>query len=208
MWSIWMTRNEVKHNGCVSSPNLMWLRICSYMQAFIDPGILTLDKYSLIFGGDLPLMKINTDASFVDLAEWAANGWIARDDKAVFVRVGRCTAHSSLMAEARAVLEALHWALREGWTRVWIESDSLLLVRALQSGDTTDILGGCWQTLLADIRRCIPNRISVVYEHVPREAYGAADWIAKSVRCNGDFILTDSCTLPALMEGILRLDAA
>lgn len=162
MWSIWMTRNEVKHNGCVSSPNLMWLRICSYMQAFIDPGILTLDKYCNPYIWRRPpphVLKINTDASFVDLAEWAATGWIARDDKAVFVMVGgtRCTAHSSLMAEARAVLEALHWALREGWTRVWIESDSLLLVRALQSGDTTDILGRSWQTLLADIRRCIPN---------------------------------------------------
>lgn len=81
-------------------------------------------------------LKINVDASLSQETDSYASGIVIRDDRGGFVegKVVRLQyVESSLDAETKGVLEALRWAVTKGLQNVCEETDSLLIVKALQS---------------------------------------------------------------------------
>ncbi|RLN18733.1 hypothetical protein C2845_PM02G18930 [Panicum miliaceum] len=93
----------------------------------------------------LDVWKINFDGAFLESEKTGAFGvlWLDHCGHAVLAGAGRLeTVKDVLSAEAQACLAALTTASDQGIQRISLESDSQVLVRALQSGEYDQALGG------------------------------------------------------------------
>lgn len=84
------------------------------------------------------LFPKNSDASFINENLLAGGAWLCRDEQGALVHAeGReFLAASALVAEAfvlplNIIRDAISYAITAGWTRVWVESDSKLLILSI-----------------------------------------------------------------------------
>ena len=87
----------------------------------------------------------------------------------------------ALCAEAHACVEALIAAADVGMQSIMLESDSLVLVKALQSTESDQALGGVLFREAKFLMSTLFNSASV--RHVPRSCNFAAHELAKLGRC-------------------------
>ncbi|KAJ9139642.1 hypothetical protein P3X46_030355 [Hevea brasiliensis] len=82
------------------------------------------------------LLKCNFNVAFAANHEFMGLGWIMRNLSGVFRAAKMKTVMGTVsftVAEALCFREALSWLKVRGWTKVQLESDSLLLVQAVSS---------------------------------------------------------------------------
>ena len=91
--------------------------------------------------------KINVDAAFSEKDLGGAWGFVVRDhhSRAVLAGAGRIAVVSdALCAEAHACIEALMVAANQGMQHVMVETDSQILVKALQTDEFDRARGVCY----------------------------------------------------------------
>ncbi|KAE8730484.1 hypothetical protein F3Y22_tig00002919pilonHSYRG00060 [Hibiscus syriacus] len=102
-----------------------------------------------------PAMKVNVDASYVSADRRAITGAIIRDHEGYGASRRICpSTPSAFAAEATTVLHGLCLAADLGFRSVWVESDTLAIVKILNSSlvDKSEI-GNRKSELLPGIRR-------------------------------------------------------
>lgn len=80
---------------------------------------------------------IVTDASWVSAADIAGIGVVIKVEHGQIIAAGcsRASASSEMAAESEAVLDGLHLAADKGLHSIWIRSDCLQVVKALNNYD-------------------------------------------------------------------------
>ncbi|KAJ0087757.1 hypothetical protein Patl1_33010 [Pistacia atlantica] len=122
-------------------------------------------------------IKVNTDGLSKGNPGLSACGGVFRSDSCDFlggfaVSLG---AHSAYYAELMAVFLAIHIAHSNGWRKLWLESDCLIVVRAIQSRklDPPTQLRKLWNDCLRKI-----DSMNIYCSHIYREGNRVADELA------------------------------
>ncbi|XP_013658105.2 uncharacterized protein LOC106362809 [Brassica napus] len=121
----------------------------------------------------------NTDAAWRKESSEAGLAWIFDSSTAPNVSNGckfQPGVASVLMAEGLAVREALSHALHTGISKIWLRSDSLSLINAINSiSKPMDLYG-----VLSDIERLSVSFEFCCFSFVAREENGPADSLSKA----------------------------
>lgn len=126
-----------------------------------------------------PLLTCNSDASWHSASTAADLGWVIAESHEGHILEGQQVAHcvwSPLMAEALALREMLAAASRLPPSNVWIRSDSLELIRAINSNTFPMELYG----VLKDIEFLSASFDFIFFSFVPRLCNSRADSLAKN----------------------------
>nr|KYP62205.1 hypothetical protein KK1_016730 [Cajanus cajan] len=118
-------------------------------------------------------IKCNTDGAFFTFSSLAACGIIFRDSRANLIGclVETVLAKSTLEAELLAIIHAIQIARRHGWMALWIETDSILAIRAFSYPSLVPCsLYVQWLNMLFHIRQ-----MRFCFSHIFREGNGCAD---------------------------------
>lgn len=157
----------------------------------------------------LDRLKINTDGAFSPLDRTGSWGYAIRDSVGEVICAGTGKieqALDALHAEAVACMEGLSAAADHGMQNLILESDSLMLINALQ-GDAFRMAatGG----IIAEIKHLIASSfVSFVSNHCPRDCNRLAHAIAKlSCMCPQDSNLLWDGTPPGV-EDLVASDSA
>ncbi|KAK9930542.1 hypothetical protein M0R45_027578 [Rubus argutus] len=142
-------------------------------------------------------VKINTDGAARGSPGLAGFGGIFRDHLG---RVLGCFAGSlgtayALEAELHAVVHAIHLASLKGWTSLWIESDSTLVIHFLSS--INNKVPWRYSTIWFNCRALLAS-MSVKISHVYREGNQVADCLANFGVDQVGTLWWDSCPPCAL----------
>lgn len=124
-------------------------------------------------------LKLNVDASLVPGTGSFAVGMVARDESGLFVagKTLKVRGEVNVMeAEAYGVLETLKWVQEKEYKNVVIESDSLLVIDAINRETRYQLEVG---DLLQACREKLNNRSDIRICHVKRHANNAAHLIAR-----------------------------
>jgi ribonuclease HI len=125
-------------------------------------------------------LKCNVDASFYHLAGATGCGWVFRDFRGCFKLAGTNTMHSSLTVmegEALALIEAMEEAIRRGFHYVSFESDSKLVVDAInhrQNGVSE------FSLLISHIQYLLNLHNYFEVKYVRRQANKVAHYLARA----------------------------
>jgi ribonuclease HI len=142
-WCIWNNRNNYVWNGLKDTPKSIamhaahmmneWRAVNTRQQQRRTPNIITAElQWQQPCSG---WQKCNVDASFNDEIGRMSWGWCLRNFDGAFIAVGtNVSMHqlSTLEGEAMALLEVIREASIRGWSNIAFESDSQLVVDALQ----------------------------------------------------------------------------
>lgn len=121
---------------------------------------------------------IKTDAAWNETHQMAGLGWIIEDNDRVssYSAPARFVA-SPLVAEALAIREALMKCREIGLAKIRCESDSAILVKAINAGNSLAGLYG----ILSDISAFASSFESISFCWISREKNSVADRIAKQI---------------------------
>ena len=154
--------------------------------------------------------KVNIDGAFSVANKRGAWGFVMRDSEGKAAMAGAgCIeiATNALSAEAHACVEALNAIAEVGVQNIVLESDSLVLVKALQSTEHDQALGGVLFREAKFLMSTLFNSASV--EHVSRSCNFAAHELAKLGRCRDpDHPSVWMDPLPEFVNVILARDLA
>ncbi|CAN1152069.1 Putative ribonuclease H protein At1g65750 [Linum perenne] len=191
MWSIWKARNEKVFRDANLNAD-----------AIVIMTSKTLNEWSLMTSNQMhmslarssitrsipsppPLasthQEIFCDGSFDQNSSTAGYGVIVRNPHGQVIdgKAGKLLCSSALVAEAKAVLEALRLAERSN-IQSYVRSDSLVIVNALR-GEKERWPWQCYAWLLIMKNILLAHdRISLSF--APRSLNQTADWVAKSAR--------------------------
>ena len=112
--------------------------------------------------------KINIDAAFSEKDLGGAWGFVVRDNhaRAVLAGAGRIAVVSdALCAEATACIVSLQAAADQGMQHVMVETDSQILVKALQSDELDRAQGGVLFREAKFLMATLFSSVSVVHVH-------------------------------------------
>ncbi|XP_048624104.1 uncharacterized protein LOC125592756 [Brassica napus] len=121
----------------------------------------------------------NTDAAWRKESSDAGLAWIFDSSTALIISDGckfQPRVSSVLMAEGLAVREAFSHALHIGISKIWLRSDSLSLIKAINSVSKPMNLYG----VLSDIECLSASFEFCCFSFVPREENGTADNLSKA----------------------------
>jgi len=102
-------------------------------------------------------------------------------------------ASSILVAEGRVLRDGVHAAIMAGYSRLQIEGDNLIVIKALQGKVAIP-----WQInyIIHDVRNLLIQANQVVIKHIYREANMTADWLSKyGHSLSNTMLATDFCNL-------------
>ncbi|XP_024190354.1 uncharacterized protein LOC112194337 [Rosa chinensis] len=140
LWSVWIERNKIVWNDGSCQPMYMiqWcMRSLEEFQKYHPKA--TNKKKRRVTKWQCPpkgRLKINIDGAYKADTNVGGIGVIVRDDLGIGIAaIARPfqRAHSMINMEAEACRAGLLLSIHQGWTNVVIESDSALLITALQS---------------------------------------------------------------------------
>jgi len=120
----------------------------------------------------IPWVKANTDGSVRDLM--AACGGIFRDSRTTFLGgfASNLGCVSVFEAEILGLMVAMEYASSNGWTRLWLESDSSSAVQAFHKPSLIPVcLRNRWHN-------CTHNGMFIICSHIFREGNVCADGLA------------------------------
>ncbi|XP_026419814.1 uncharacterized protein LOC113315772 [Papaver somniferum] len=127
-------------------------------------------------------LKINFDASHIDKSVLSSWGLICRDfaGNSYGLRGGAHLAIDPEQDKAQSLLEAVQWALKNGWRRIHLEGDCQNVIAAV-NGSSTSIK---WTTsnLVQDTLVLLSSFDFWACTYVHRDANHIADSLAKNVR--------------------------
>jgi len=154
--------------------------------------------------------KINVDAAFSEKDLGGAWGFVVRDDhsRAVLAGAGRIAVVSdALCAEAHACIEALMVAANQGMQHVMVETDSQILVKALQTDEFDRAQGGVLFREAKFLMATMFSSASVV--HVHRSCNSVAHELARAGRIRDlDHPAVWVHPLPDFVNALLVRDSA
>jgi ribonuclease HI len=140
--------------------------------------------------------KINVDGAFWDREKKGAWGFVVRDDQGNAVLAGAGSLMSisdALIAETHACIAALQAAADHGLQNIVLESDSLILVRALQSDLYDRARGGM---LFREAKYIMAmNFNTVIAVHTPRSCNVVAHTLAQFGGVRDQIVLLVGCIL-------------
>lgn len=143
-------------------------------------------------------LKLNVDASFFPGQASFSIGTVLRNQEGVFV-AGKCMSMprpaTVLEVESIGVREALSWLMEVAYRSVTVETDSLLVVRALKSGsvnllEVESVFKHC-RLLLGDLPQ-------VTLDHVRKQANKVAHILARIPCMLNSFIVFTSPPIPVV----------
>lgn len=202
LWLIWKCRNNIRFNDTQANfpRDLIYLKGLIYQAASHSKGHMfsSVQEFSIIkhFGAACrPLppptitqvnwirppsnwVKCNTDGASRGSPGASSCGGIFRDHLGTFLgafsaNIGVAT---SLYAEICAAIYAIDFALARGWTNLWLECDSLLLVQAFSNIHLVPWkLKTKWKNCLHHLRN-----FRFRYSHIYREGNSCADRLANA----------------------------
>uniref|UniRef100_A0A803QMW8 RNase H type-1 domain-containing protein n=1 Tax=Cannabis sativa TaxID=3483 RepID=A0A803QMW8_CANSA len=123
--------------------------------------------------------KINVDGAIFEAENCFGIGCVIRDQTARLVEAISVSKHGGVtpeIAEAIGVKEALSWIKKKALSDVEIETDSLVVVQAINGGVTMTSQFGM---LIHDCRMMVSSLNNVLISHVKRSANRAAHWVAR-----------------------------
>ncbi|KAJ1380964.1 Ribonuclease H domain [Sesbania bispinosa] len=183
VWNLWRCRNEVVFENKVSSTKEVIGRIRNLAQVgsvLCLPSIDTV-RHGVMFvrwcNPELGWIKFNVDGLVKSASRNAGCGGVIRDHRGNWVGCFSFNIGSSsvLMAELRGITTALHIAWEMGYSKVWIESDSLTAVELISKGV---ICNHPYAYILSQIA-CWRNKPwQPVFSHTVRECNSVADFLA------------------------------
>ncbi|XP_020881874.1 uncharacterized protein LOC110228545 [Arabidopsis lyrata subsp. lyrata] len=140
LWRIWKARNNFVFNQYRESPSKVVLKAKAETNEWITNTAPRLNssisqssnsEQPKWYTPEQPFVKCNFDASYSQITMQARGGWIIRDHHGTAKAWGSLHlngAASPLMAEAKALLAAMHQAWLRGFTHVILEGDCELIV--------------------------------------------------------------------------------
>ncbi|KAG7572582.1 Reverse transcriptase domain [Arabidopsis suecica] len=182
IWSIWSARNlKIFNNRQMEWKDILLQAITRakewQLAQSLKSQVSVPTKRSAALQLDPELIFCNSDAAWKDNNS-AGFGWIFSSKTGRELRQGSSASdlvRSPLMAEAMAVLLAVQHAKTLGFTHLSIASDSLTLIKALNSELHIKELHG----ILHDILYHSLDFLVISFNFTPREANRAADTLAK-----------------------------
>ncbi|KAM1790955.1 hypothetical protein ACFX12_034974 [Malus domestica] len=135
------------------------------------------------------IIKVNTDAAWCGSSLRTGVGWVGRDFAGLLQFAGGSgtgICHSAAAAEACAIQSALMACIDNGFDKVIIESDALVIIKMLSKVSPQDYSIEC---ILGDIEILVQRLMSVTFSFVPRESNLAAHSVAKfALQQGGDYV--------------------
>ncbi|WJX41072.1 hypothetical protein P8452_28481 [Trifolium repens] len=202
IWLVWKCRNNIRFNDILPNfpRDLIYLKSLIYQAASHSKGHMfsSIQEFSVIkyFGANchpppppsikqvnwirppFNWVKCNTDGASRGSPGASSCGGIFRDHLGTFLgafsaNIGVAT---SLYAEICAAIYAIEFALARGWTNLWLECDSLLLVQAFSNAHLVPWkLKTKWKNCLHHIRD-----FRFRFSHIYREGNTCADRLANA----------------------------
>ncbi|KAM6596039.1 hypothetical protein CsatA_006563 [Cannabis sativa] len=124
-------------------------------------------------------IKVNVDASIFEGSRNFGIGFVARDDKGLFMEGGSLLKQGFIqpvVAEALGVKEVLSWIKEKGWTGVHVETDCLNVTQALRSAINMRSLFG---NIIKDYKALLSDLSNVSVYFVKRSANRVAHSFAR-----------------------------
>jgi ribonuclease HI len=186
LWDWWTTRNKVnageRERSTVETCHVIQKHVADFLSTTCTPSSSHLDNQTeMKWSRPMPnVVKVNFDAAFLDNIKAGAWGFVVRSDTGDFVAAAAGKLQyirSALQAETEACAAAVEGAVALGLHRVIFESDSKILVNALQtrSYDLSEI-----GVLVRDIRNVyIGSFDSHEFSYCPRECNRVAHELAQ-----------------------------
>lgn len=205
LWGIWCWRNKKVWEGKGGSASMaMDWRDKKERNKMANPMVSkqTVKWYPPAEGK----FKINVDAAVLHEAEVASIGMVIRDHTGLFVegRVKKLLNQESVFAaEAMGVCEAVDWAIEKQLQDITIETDSLLIVRALQTRSMNALEVG---NILQKCIKSLEENPSFEVVFVQRRANKVAHEMAKLpclVDCYNLFTSPPNSMLEIIMSDVL-----
>ncbi|XP_056843433.1 uncharacterized protein LOC130495878 [Raphanus sativus] len=188
-WCLWTTRNQLLFEARPASAQITATKALTnaleWSQAQVPLTDASKDTQIAVTLHSIPADTVTcrTDAAWKKETSEAGLAWIFDSCSSLTASDG-CQYQSRvsyvLMAEGLAVREALSHAQHIGITKIWIKSDSLSLVKAINSISKPRMLYG----VLSDIKSLSSSFGFCCFSHIPRLENGLADGLAKACLSN------------------------
>ena len=153
------------------------------------------------------LVKINFDGAVFSKDNFSGVGAVIRDENGLVL--GLCTKHlpqaySAVEVEALAATTALALAKDLGVTRVILEGDSLVVIKALREEKQLLSPTGL---LLEDVRMLSQSFQKLLYSHTKREGNSIAHNLARYANSIPDFLVWTE-DVPPCIQSFVQADLA
>ncbi|KAM6557117.1 hypothetical protein CsatB_004136 [Cannabis sativa] len=217
-WAVWKARNELLWNKNVTTAveviNSARTVLNQWKSAAANrfsplPAVIN-DTSNLSNNWTPPaagFLKVNTDGALFSASNSFGLGGLARDANGQFIEAfclhkPGCVQPS--LVEAFGVKEALSWIKTKGWEHVILETDSLVVVQALQSNVAMQSLFGSTITYCRNLLKSLPF-VNVCF--VKRSANNAAHCLARGACFWSDCNFVDS-NVPDVINNAVMADLA
>lgn len=189
IWALWTTRNQLILESRHTSPLNVVTKAIASAQEWTLAQIA--EKQHTNPTRDLGLasprsiptgtMICNTDASWNPTTTSVGLGWIFNTQDSLPQQgcQSQTLVQSVIQAEGLVIRSALSYTIHLGFTKIWLRSDSLGIINAINSITKPKNLHG----VLSDIEN-LSSCFHLCFFFVPREQNGPADCVAKASLCN------------------------
>ncbi|KAM6541763.1 hypothetical protein CsatB_006210 [Cannabis sativa] len=213
-WSIWKTRNEVFWQKKTSNAS----RVVQSARKVFDQWRVANSNTAASFatgvhsGSNIwtkPMsgkIKINVDGAIFEPQQLFGFGCLARNHTGQLLEAFAESKFGVVLPEIAEIMgmkEALSWIKRKGWEDVIVETDSLIVVQALNSSiHMTSYFG----LLVEDCRLILSTLKNVLISFVYRSANKAAHCLARE-SCSLSGCLFDELNAPSFLKNIVMAEA-
>ena len=210
-WLLWRYRNDIVHNNPTMDLDRIAENACvgTYEFQQVKKKLMIGDahrknsptRWSVPLPGRL---KLNVDAAIFANGSGTGIGAIIRDERGI--TVGAISKrlpnpYSPLVAECIAIREGLSFAFNCGLQTIYVESDCLMAIQAINGNDPSVI-----DSIISDIRDLFRKVSGGSCSHIPRCCNVAAHTLAKeSITMNNDVSWFNQ--IPPCIEQIVTADA-
>ncbi|CAA7030284.1 unnamed protein product [Microthlaspi erraticum] len=187
LWALWKSRNQKIFNGNERqfTPEETTTQAISNAREWQSAQLGIENKHTGTRRKDqrpirMHAVRCNSDAAWRKETKTAGMGWCFSNDRGEPLGHGsttRSVVRSPLMAEALALLGALHQARNDGHNHITVASDSQKLIGAINRGDPSKELHG----ILHDILEFSQSFIAIFFSFVSRDENVLANRLAKNV---------------------------
>ena len=209
-WSIWLNRNKVVHESGGSSPSQIWNMARRTHEDYCDAiASHFLKQQPPDVGWMAPppeFYKINVDGATAGERNLSCAGVVIRDCKGLVIAASNkvlSEAFAAEVTEALAVEEGVHLAKELELPQVIIESDSIVVVEAISSGNCNGVLGSFVQGSLELLRSFKSWKV----KHLKRVYNIAAHDLAQAAKASGISQLWRGSE-PPIIQRVLLVDRA
>lgn len=182
LWHLWTARNNlIFNNRHLTSAEVVSKAIASAREWVTSQGVASRNLTPPIRPPPIAtqgVCLIRTDAAWNETTKIAGLGWTIEESREV-ASYSRASRHvsSPLAAEGLALREAILKCRDRGISKIRCESDSAILVKAINNGKSLAGLYG----ILSDISSLAFSFDSITFNWISRERNTVADCLAKQV---------------------------